>query len=105
MKLNSGAEYFINEAEVFYKRGRVVDAIDSARLALSFLPGNIAINLFIAKCYARLGFSNKSNELYRSLINDKNFIPPMLVGLLHNNLIISDAEKLSRNIELIKLYV
>ena len=106
MQLRNGIDYFISEAEIYYKRGKITLALDSARIASSFFCGkNVAVNLFIAKCYSRLGLVTLSNQVYRSLIDQKNFIPPMLLGLLYNNLGESGAEKLERNIKLIKLYV
>ena len=107
-------EFYISRAEIFYAEGSVEQSIENARLALALckqethVEKSTAIRIFIAKALARLGRIDASNREYRALIDEGIYLPPIILGLLHNNLN-SDSteshEKAQRNMELVKLFL
>jgi len=104
----SELESCLSRAEIFYKQGKVVRALASAQAALLHCKREeqrVALNIFIAKCLSRLGRFDESNAVYRSLIDDKVYLPPVIMGLMHNNLQLKKDDKVSKNMHLIKLFV
>ena len=103
-------ETLICRAEIAYKRGRVRDAILYARRALencAEFGQRTALRIFIARAYSKIGKFNESNTVYRALLSENIYIPPVIMGLLYNNFktnVIS-TQKMSRNLGLIKIFV
>lgn len=100
-------EYHIRRAEIFLRRGKTKHAITEAKIALALAEKSetqTAIKTFIAKCLSHLGKHEESNRAYRELINTGAYIPPIIVGILHNNLTLSKDDKAGKNIHLIKLF-
>jgi len=103
-------EFYISRAEIFYRSGQAAHAIREAETALSLCrkpwqeEKRTAIRIFIARAYARDGDFARSNKKYRELISDRIFIPPIVMGLMHNNLRLGADEKVYRNITLMRLF-
>jgi len=100
-------EHHISLAEIYDKQGRVAMSLKEAKLALDHNPSKekeVAIKLFIAKAYTKLGDINKSTELYRQLLDEGVYLPPVLLGILHNNLTQNKYAKVKKNIHLVKLF-
>jgi len=99
-------EYYISRAEIAYKRGQIKQAIRHARRAGSLCPASgpkyHAVEIFIARAYSRLGQFEQSNRIYRGLVDDKIYLPPVIMGLLYNNL--KNPNKSKRNIALFKVF-
>ena len=107
-------ENLISSAEVAYKSGHTRLAIRHAKSAVKVCsePGKLtALRIFIARAYSRLGKYRESSVLYRELIDEKNYLPPVIMGLLYNNFHsdsiknVQTLEKISRNLGLIKIFV
>ncbi|MCL2850912.1 MAG: hypothetical protein FWE01_00940 [Firmicutes bacterium] len=111
--LFDGVEYHLSRAEIAYKECNIRQAIIDAKQALQLCKGGeqvdegkvIALRIFIARCYSRLGNLEKSNLLYRELVNENVYLPPVLLGLMHNNLAEGKSEKVKRNMCLVKIYL
>lgn len=106
---DSPARHHTMRAEIFYKEGRVTESIQEAKRAIIYAKEDkqkvIALKIFIARAYARLGQIDKSNEEYRKLFEDGVYIPSVLLGLMHNNLESGKSEKAQRNVRLVKIFV
>ena len=106
-------EYHLSRAEIFYKEQNIEQAIEDAQKALALCDNTesskdekaISLRIFIARCYSKLGELDISNEVYRSLIDEKVYLPPVLLGLMHNNLSEDKHEKVKRNMTLVKIYL
>ena len=102
-------EFYISKAELDYKAGRVSVSIDSARKALKLCNSNkfreksLSLRIFIARGLSRLRQIEASNSIYRSLIGEGVYLPPIIMGLMHNNLQSGNSEKVKRNLHLVKL--
>ena len=103
-------EFYISRAEIAYRSGKVEESLVEARTALSlchykhFENKKTAIRIFIARGLSKLGDIEGSNAEYRALIDDKIYLPPIILGLMHNNLIAFKDDKAKSNMGLIKLY-
>lgn len=100
-------EHHISRAEIFYSQDRTAFALKEAKLALEQGPTSeqaISIKTFIAKCYSKLGRIEESNKIYRELLAEEVYLPPVILGLLHNNLAHGKYEKVKKNIHLVKLF-
>ena len=98
--MNNHAKY-ISLAEIAYKSGHIRQAIRHAKAGLRRCESqttSTAFRIFIARCYSKLGEYDKSNIIYRGLLNEKNYLPPIIMGLLYNNLKTS-------TLDILKLYV
>lgn len=102
-------EFYISKAQILYNQGSVPKAIDVAQTALNLLKTNpsaqreVAINLFIARAKSSLGHYEESNKIYRGLISEDAYLPPIILGILHNNLQLQRDEKVTKNVNLLKL--
>lgn len=99
-------ERYISLAEIEYKSGNIATAIRHAEngLATATDPQQIiAFKIFIARAKSKLGKISESNEIYRDLIREKIYMPPVIMGLLHNNL--QNPDKAKNNINLLKIFV
>jgi len=114
-------EKWICRAEIAYKSGNIKSAIRYAQNALRVITRNAsdaskafaeseiaiprltALQIFIARAYSKLGKFRESNAIYRKLINEKNYLPPVIMGLLYNNF--QNPQKTNRNLGLIKMFV
>ncbi|MCL2229097.1 MAG: hypothetical protein FWC00_04695 [Firmicutes bacterium] len=109
MRMARDVEKCISLAEIAFKSGNTKKAIIHAKAALlsDITPQRrVALRIFIAKAHSKLGEYEKSNTIYRALISENNYLPPIVMGLLYNNFKSKEInnEKLSRNIRLVKLY-
>ncbi|MCL2570595.1 MAG: hypothetical protein FWE16_05355 [Firmicutes bacterium] len=100
-------EHHISRAEIFYKTNKIKDAIASASRALELCASKpqkqIALKIFLAKCYAKIGDMESSNNLYRTLIDEKVYMTPIIMGLMHNNISTEKDAKVKMNMDLIKI--
>jgi len=97
-------ESLVSKAEIAYKSGKVSLAIRCARKALDGCedaPKAVALQIFIARAYSKLGNFKKSNAIYRGLLRDGVYIAPVVFGLFYNNFE-SGTEKLGLNLTLVK---
>jgi hypothetical protein len=103
-------ERYISLAELSYKSGNIAKAVSWAKAGLkcdiSHEKG-VALRIFIARAYSRLGKIHESNVVYRALLNEKNYLPPIVMGLLYNNFKAKEinTKKISQNLGLIKIWV
>ena len=101
-------EFHISRAEIAWKSGRVKAAIRSAKRALDICNSGeqrVALSVFLARAYAKIGDYSESNSIYRKLIDEKNYLPPVIMGLLYNSLASTPlSEKVRRNLGLMKLW-
>ncbi|MDR0461867.1 MAG: hypothetical protein LBG88_00860 [Christensenellaceae bacterium] len=103
-------ERYISLAEIAYKSGNVSKSIVYAKAALKcdITPEKVtALRIFIARGYSKIGKIEESNKVYRALLTEKNYLPPIVMGLLHNNFKQKDlnTQKISRNLGLMKVWV
>ena len=102
-------EHFLSRAEILYKGGKTEEAIVNATRALELCRRSrqktISLKIFLAKCYAKLGDVEQSNKLYRELIDMDVYLPPVIMGLMHNNLSSERDEKAKRNLDLMKIFL
>lgn len=99
-------ERLISLAEIAWKSGNARQAIIWAKAALrepTTAERAVALRIFIARAYAKLGRFAESNTIYRALLTEKNYIPPVIMGLLYNNF--NNPVKANGNVKLVKLYV
>jgi pentatricopeptide repeat protein len=97
-------ESLISKAEISYKGGKPAQAIKFAKKALAGCddaPKMVALQIFIARAYSKLGNFKKSNDIYRELLRDGVYIAPVVFGLFYNNFE-SATEKLKLNLTLVK---
>ena len=98
-------ERWISMAEIAYKSGNIKSALRHATAGLNrcATPETCtALRIFIARCHSKLGNFDKSNKIYRALLNEKNYLPPIIMGLLYNNF---QSKKAINNVRLIKIFV
>ena len=103
-------EKFISLAEMAYKSGNTIKAIVYAKSAIisgASHSQTTALRIFIARCHSKIGNFDESNRVYRALLDEKNYLPPVIMGLLYNNFKSSEinTRKISNNLGLMKLYV
>jgi len=103
-------EQCICRAEIAYKSGRIKSAVGHAKRALKLCPGQekaIALKIFVARAYSKLGRFSESNTLYRELITEQVYLPPVIMGLMYNNFKAKNpqTQKISRNLSLVKIFV
>lgn len=90
-------EKYISLAEIAYKSGNVARAVIHARSALRRDISHekaVALRIFIARAYSKLGKIDESNKIYRALLNEKNYLPPVVMGLVFNNFNNTDKVRL-----------
>jgi tetratricopeptide (TPR) repeat protein len=98
-------ECLISKAEIAYKSGRVAQARKWAERALEqcTVPSkSIALRIFIARCYSKLGKFAESNKIYRELLVEKIYIAPVVFGLFYNNFAPGNVDKMNLNLVLVK---
>ena len=103
-------ENYISLAEIDYKSGNFSRAIRHAERAIETRPNpeqKTALQIFIARTHSKLGNISESNKIYRELLTEKNYLPPVIMGLLYNNFKSKNGEavKMGRNLGLIKIFV
>jgi len=107
-------EHWISRAEIAYKSGHVAQSIRYAKSAIRLAErehnraGTVtALRIFIARAHSKLGQYHQSNVIYRQLINEQNYLPPVIMGLLYNSCKQGGgaAQKMSNNLGLIKIFV
>jgi len=103
-------EFYISRAELFHNNGKVDSALKEAHKALSLSKSypkekEISIRIFVAKCLSNLDRIDESNIEYRSLIDENIYLPPIILGLLHNNLRSGNDEKVKNNVQLMNLFM
>jgi hypothetical protein len=102
-----GWEYYISRAEAEYRDGNFGAALQDGLLAQGYAntaARTTSIGIFIAKCYTALGDYRHSSQIYRGLIKEDTYIPPLLMGIMYNNLETKRTEKTRKNITLVKLF-
>ena len=102
--MDTDVEHWISRAEIAYKSGQVAAAIRHAKKALAGCdePSKaVALQIFIARAYSKLGDFKMSNDIYRELLRDGVYIAPVVFGLFYNNFE-SGSEKLGLNLTLVK---
>lgn len=102
-------EHYISRAEWFWKSGDIKPAMQSARQALKHVGVHegkrIALRIFIARGYSRLRDFTESSRIYRELLQEEVYLPPVIMGLLHNSLSVSQNQKSLNNAGLVKLFL
>lgn len=105
--LYDGWEYYVTRAEFEYSKHHHTAALNEAKLAQKYANTKArqsAIGIFIAKCYTALGEYEKSSQTYRNLIKDGTYLPPIMMGLMYNNLEKKQTSKVQNNITVVKLF-
>ena len=105
--LYDGWEYYIARAELEYSKKNITAALNEAKLAQTYAKTKAqqsAIGIFIAKCYTALGDYEKSSIIYRNLIKEGTYLPPIMMGLMYNHLEKKQITKLKKNITVVKLF-
>ena len=100
------AENYICRAEIAYKSGKTKIAIRYAKRAIELCDDQskiTALRIFMARAYSKLGKIHESNAIYRKLISEKNYLPPVIMGLMYNNF--QNTKKANSNLNLIKIFV
>lgn len=98
-------EKWVSLAEIEYKSGNISAALNYAKegLAQTGEPEKItAFKIFIARCHAKIGNINESNQIYRELVKEKIYLPPVIMGLLYNNL--HNNQKAKNNLRLMRVF-
>jgi hypothetical protein len=106
-------ENLICRAEIAYKKRSYKTAVRYAKSAVLCCEDTstcTALRIFIARAYSKLGRYAESNAIYRQLVDEKNYLPPVIMGLLYNCLKTKEGaamplKKVSRNLGLIKILV
>ena len=101
-------DYHVSRAELFWKGGEIEQAIQSAEKALACNcrhEQNVALWIFIARAKSKIGNYEESNQILRRLIDEKIFLPPIILTLFYNSLKSNKIEKAASNINLIKLFL
>jgi hypothetical protein len=102
-----GWDYYISRAEISYNTDKINDALCDAKLAQNYADTKarkVAIGIFIAKCYSALHKYEESSKIYRELIKEDTYIPPVIMGMMYNNLKSKSAKKVQNNITLVKIF-
>lgn len=105
--LYDGWEYYVARAELAYNQNHPTVALNEAKLAQKYANTKArqsAIGIFIAKCYTALGDYEKSSQTYRDLIKEGTYLPPIMMGLMYNNLEEKRNNKVKNNITVVKLF-
>jgi len=101
-------ESHVSAAEVFWKTGETAKAVECAETALTCNPTSeqqISLRIFIARAESKLGNFEQSNNILRALIDEKVYLPPVILTLFYNNLKMNKMEKSLKNINLMKLFL
>jgi len=103
-------EKCVSLAEIAYKSGNLNAAVRHAKAAIVHCECEervTALRIFIARCYSKQGKIRESNTIYRGLVNERNYLPPVIMGLLYNNFKMNEGNsvKMGRNLGLIKIFV
>lgn len=105
--LYDGWEYYVTRAELKYSQNNPTAALHEAQLAQKYANTKArqsAIGIFIAKCYTALGNYEKSSQVYRDLIKDGTYLPPVIMGLMYNHIEGKQNTKVHKNITVVKLF-
>ena len=109
-KEDNPLEYHTSRAEIFYREGDVAEGIKEARRALLHCKDELhreratALRIFIAKSYSALGDHDRSNSEYRALIDEGTYLPPIIMGIMHNNIEQGRHDKVRHNVHLVRLF-
>ena len=98
-------ESLISKAEIAYKSGKTTQAIAYGKRALECCECHakaVALRVFIARCYSKLGCYDESNTIYRELLTEKVYIAPVVFGLFYNNFAPDNIDKMNLNLVLVK---
>jgi hypothetical protein len=98
-------EKYVALAEIEYKSGNIPAAIRHAQNGLRVAQKDeqiIAFKIFIARALSKIGKTAESNEIYRDLIRQKIYMPPVIMGLLYNNF--KNTEKVHGQMNLLKIF-
>ena len=101
-------DFHVSAAEVFWKTGDTSRAISHANEALALeitREQEISLWIFIARAHSKLGNFDESNKILRKLIDDKIYLPPVILTLFYNSLKTNKPEKSARSLSLIKLFI
>ena len=104
-------EFYLSKAELAYGKGEVEIAIEAAQIAISLLKHSpnkereVALKLFVARAKSGQGEFEESNEIYRGLIDEDVYLPPIILGILHNNLRLEKDEKSEKNLGLMRILI
>ena len=101
-------DFHVSAAEVFWKSGDTGAAIVAARDALDCevsYEQSVALWIFIARAESKLGNYDESNKILRRLIDEKIYLPPVILTLFYNSLKTGKTEKSLRNLDLVRLFV
>jgi hypothetical protein len=105
--ISDGWEYYIARAELEYNQNKTNDALLDAQMAKKYAntpARQTAIGIFIAKCYSALGDYEKSSHTYRDLISAGTYLPPVIMGMMYNNLKQQKTDKVKNNLTLVKVF-
>lgn len=105
--LYNGWDYYVARAEHEYSKKNFNTALSEAKLAQNYATTKAqqsAIGIFIAKCYTAMGNYEKSSATYRTLIKEGTYLPPIMMGLMYNNLKTKQNTKARNNITVVKLF-
>lgn len=105
--ISDGWEYYIARAELKYNEGKPNEALLDGQMAKKYADTKArrtAIGIFIAKCYSALGSYEQSSKTYRELIKDGTYLPPVIMGMMYNNLKQKNTDKVKSNITLVKVF-
>lgn len=105
--LYDGWEYYIARAELEYHQNHPTAALHEAQLAQKYADTKArqsAIGIFIAKCYTALGDYEKSSQIYRSLIKEGTYLPPIMMGLMYNHMEEKQNRRVQNNLTVVKLF-
>lgn len=106
-ELYDGWDYYIARAELEYNQNQIKAALTDAKIAKKYANTKArmtAIGIFIAKCYSALGNFRESSRVYRELIKEGTYLPPVIMGIMYNNLEQKKADKLNKNITVVKIF-
>lgn len=102
-----GWEYYIARAELEYSQNKFNAALTDAKIAKKYAntkARQTAIGIFIAKCYSALGEFEQSSQTYRELIKEGTYLPPVIMGIMYNNLEKKKTDKLQKNVTMVKIF-
>jgi len=101
-------DFHVSAAEVFYKSGDTAKAIECAREALALdisYEQSVALWIFVARAESKLGNYEDSNKILRRLIDEKVYLPPVILTLFYNSLKMNKTEKAAKNMDLMRIFL
>jgi len=100
------AELLISRAEVAYKSGNTKGAVRYAKRALGETGDSakaVALRIFIARALGKIGKIGESNAIYRQLLRENIYMPPVVMGLFYNNFKTTPTDKMRLNMKFIRV--